>query len=292
MSPARLGAVVEGLPPIDLDELVARASLQTRVDRKYVLPVDAVAALLSRLPSGTRVLEIDGDRDFAYRSLYFDTPELTGYLMAARRRRRRFKIRTRVYEQSGECLLEVKVRGNRGSTVKERLPHDPRDRETLESGRHFVDAVLAENHIVGIRRFTLVPTLTTRYRRTTLHLPDTGSRVTIDTDLTWEDGDRRLQLPGTVVVETKTGSTASHADRLLWRDGHRPVRISKYATGLAALRPHLPDGPWRRTLRRYFPPEAVRLSSIAGARAADVPDGGARAVRPPERGRFDSVMSH
>ncbi|GAA2436540.1 polyphosphate polymerase domain-containing protein [Streptomyces macrosporus] len=285
MSAGRPGAALEALPPIGLDELVARASLQTRVDRKYVLPIDTVDTLLDRLPPNTRVLEIDGSRTFAYRSLYFDTPELTSYLLAAHRRRRRFKVRTRVYEESAECRLEVKVRGNRGSTVKERLPYDPRDWDTLAPGRHFVDAILAEHRVAGGHRLTLVPTLTTRYRRTTLYLPDTGSRVTIDTDLTWEDGDHRLRLPGTAVVETKTGSTASHVDRLLWRGRHRPGRISKYATGLAALRPHLPDGPWRRTLRRHFRTEAAEV------RVAEAPDTGARLAGGPGRGRLDSVMS-
>ncbi|GAA2405326.1 VTC domain-containing protein [Streptomyces glaucosporus] len=275
MSAALLGAVPEGLPPIGLEELVASASLQTRVDRKYVLPVDTVSTVLEGLPPGTRILEIDGDRGFAYRSLYFDTPDLLSYRLAAHRRRRRFKIRTRIYEQSAECWLEVKVCGSRGSTVKQRLPYEPDDHATLAPGRPFVDSVLAEHGIPGSHRFTFAPVLTTRYRRTTLYLPDTGSRVTIDTELVWQDGERELGLPTTAVVETKTGSTASSVDRLLWRSGHRPSRISKYATGLAALRPHLPATPWQRTLRRNFrgtAPTAVPLPpamALSGAGAAD-----------------------
>jgi hypothetical protein len=93
----------------------------------------------------------------------------------------------------------------------------------------------------------------TRYRRSTLYLPTTASRVTVDHDLEWEESrGRSLRLPGMVIVETKTGSTASRVDRLLWAHGCRPLRISKYATGLAALRPDLPAGLWRRTLRRHF----------------------------------------
>jgi hypothetical protein len=73
------------------------------------------------------------------------------------------------------------------------------------------------------------------------------------------------------IVETKTGSTASRVDRLLWSRGHRPVRISKYATGLAALHPELPTGVWRRTLRRHFD-GADRLPSADRAHSADHPD--------------------
>jgi hypothetical protein len=58
-------------------------------------------------------------------------------------------------------------------------------------------------------------------------------------------------LPDRVVIETKTGSTPSSTDRLLWRHGHRPVRISKYGTGMAALHTDLPHHPWRRVLDRH-----------------------------------------
>lgn len=266
MTAQPLGTPPADLPPIELAELVSAATLQTRVDRKYLVPLDTLQTLLGQLPGGTRVLQIGDARSFAYRSLYFDTPDLVSYRLTAHRRRRRFKLRTRVYENSDECWLEVKTRGPRGSTVKQRLPYDPDDHGTLTPGRHFVDTALAEQHITGSSRMTFIPMLTTRYHRTTLYLPATGSRVTIDTDLVWNDSEHELSLPGIAVVETKTGSTASHVDRMLWRSHCRPSRISKYATGLAALRPHLPAPPWRRTLRRQFSAVSRR---VAPARDAD-----------------------
>lgn len=240
------------LPPIDLAELTERAALQTRVDRKYLLPVDEVSAVLTGLDPDTQVLTIDGTRCFAYESVYFDTPDLTSYLLTAQRRRRRFKVRTRVYLDSAECWLEVKTQGARGNTVKHRLPYQLDDRTSLVPGREFIDAVFAEQSIVCGQDAAFSPTLVTRYRRSTLFLPETASRVTIDTDLAWEYEGAPLHLPELAVVETKTGSTASRVDRLLWARGHRPLRISKYATGLAALRPDLPSAPWRRTLRQHF----------------------------------------
>ena len=254
-------------PSITLPDLVSRASLLTRVDRKYLLPQATVEDVLSRLPADTQVLEIDGRRGFTYHSLYFDTPDLTSYLTTAYRRRRRFKVRTRLYAHSGECWLEVKTTGARGSTVKQRLRYDPRHYTTLTPGRSFVDEVLAEHRVADGARLTLQPTLATRYVRTTLYLPDTHSRVTLDTDLHWQDGDRTLSLPGMVVIETKTGSALSSVDRLLWRRHCRPCRMSKYGTGLAALRPHLPATHWRRTLRRGF----ARAVHTAGHRLY-VPD--------------------
>jgi len=236
-----------GLDPVTLDELVAAAALQTRVDRKYVLPLAEALDLPGRLDPATRVLEIGGERAFRYRSVYFDTPDLISFRLTAQRRRRRFKIRTRTYVDSALCWLEVKTEGYRGGTVKDRLPYHPRDHDNVDPGQWFVESVL------GRPGLSLAPTLITHYRRSTLLLPAGDSRATIDIDLTWVGADgSRLHLPHVAVVETKTASAASPVDRLLWSRGHRPAVISKYATGLAALRPDLPATPWRRTLRRHF----------------------------------------
>lgn len=258
MSAPLLCPPLSDLTPIGLDDLIDRAALQTRVDRKYLVPVGAIAALLTEAGPDALVLEIDGARSFAYDSVYFDTPELTTYLLTAYRRRCRFKVRTRTYLDSGLCWLEVKTRGGRENTIKHRLPYLMEHRARLDPGRRYVDTVLGPDW----HRTPFVPTLITRYRRSTLLLPATDARVTVDTDLSWiaVDGERErpaLALPQLAVIETKTGSTPSHVDRALWARGHRPARISKYATGLAALRPDLPANRWRRTLRRHFARPAI-----------------------------------
>lgn len=150
-------------------------------------------------------------------------------------------------------LARSQDQGSQGKTVKHRLPYDPNDHAILAPGRGFVDTVLAQEAITDDDTLVFAPTLTTRYQRSTLFLPRTESRVTIDTDLTWEDHNCRcLRLGRLAVVETKTSSTTSCVDRQLWARRYRPIQISKYATGLAALRPDLPATRWRRTLRRYF----------------------------------------
>ncbi|WP_406007846.1 VTC domain-containing protein [Streptomyces sp. NBC_00637] len=278
-----LGVAVGALRPVGLAELVSRAELLTRVDRKYVLPPADLPFVLGGLDTGARVLEIDGARDFGYRSLYFDTPRLDAYLGAVRGRRRRFKVRIRSYLDSGTDFLEVKTRGPRGTTVKHRIPYEDGPQDLRDLGglrldarcRAYVDTVLAGAGIDS-RGFGFRPTLTTTYRRTTLLLPDDGSRLTVDTGLVWRlpdgsensenskntgnsetsvssDGSRALAVPGRAVVETKSGRAGSGADRLLWSLGHRPCTVSKYGTGLAALRPELPAHRWLPVLRRHFP---------------------------------------
>ncbi|MFT4219209.1 MAG: polyphosphate polymerase domain-containing protein [Microbacterium sp.] len=241
---------------VSLDELVAGASLLARVDRKYVVPRARIDELLAVLDPRTRVLEIDGDRDFRYESVYFDTPELLSFHLAARPRRRRFKLRTRTYVDTDAAYLELKTRGARGKTIKERDPYAVAERALLTPrAREEVDAALESVGIGAGHADRLDATLTTRYRRATLLAPNGAARATIDTHLTWLGADGvGFTLPNVAIIETKSPSTASDIDRLLWRSGHRPTAVSKYATGLAALYPRLPRNRWARLLRGPFSP--------------------------------------
>ncbi|MFJ8537095.1 polyphosphate polymerase domain-containing protein [Streptomyces sp. NPDC093591] len=258
-----LTRVTGALRPIGLDELVARASLLTRLDRKYMLPVRELPLFLAGLGDDAQILEMAGQRRFGYRSVYFDTPGLDGYLGAARRRRRRFKLRVRTYLDSGDSYFEVKTRGPRGATVKERMPYEGEAWRLDPAARAYADEVLAGAGI-NSDSFRFVPSLVTSYRRTTLFLPASDSRVTVDTDLTWAllDG-TELRTPDRAVVETKSGRAGSGADRLLWSLKHRPCPVSKYGTGLAALRPELPAHRWLPVLRRHFPSPLALTGSPA-----------------------------
>jgi hypothetical protein len=245
-----MSTLLDELTPVSLDDLAEQASLLTRVDRKYVLTAGQARALTEQVPSGTRVLQIDGRRDFGYRSVYLDTRDHASFLSSGRSQRRRWKARTRAYLDTGSCWLEVKTRSPRGLTVKQRIVHpDVEDHGGLgDDGRTFVAGV------IGPAAHDLQPVLVTAYRRSTLLLPGAASRVTIDLDLGWTSlqagGD--LDRPDLAIVETKTGSTPSAVDRLLWSRGHRPVRISKYGVGMAALHADLPRLKWHRAMNRHL----------------------------------------
>ncbi|GAA1547826.1 polyphosphate polymerase domain-containing protein [Nocardioides humi] len=239
------------LAPIGLEELVERAELLTRVDRKYVLPVPEAELLVQRAPGGARILEIDGRRAFGYRSTYLDTPDHRSFLVAGRAHRRRWKVRTRSYLDTGGDWLEVKTRTARGQSLKQRIEHpDAQLVGGLDSeGIAFVAGIVGADVARRLR-----PVLVTGYQRSTLFLPSSASRVTIDVDLGWTalGPQRELDRPSLAIVETKTGSTPSEVDRLLWRAGHRPTRISKYGVGMAALHPDLPRLKWHRVLDAHL----------------------------------------
>jgi hypothetical protein len=244
---------VSRFQPVGLAELDARAALQVRRDRKYAVSETTLAALLAGLPEGTRALEIGGRREFDYTSTYFDTPERTSFYLTARPRRRRYKLRTRRHGPGLPLFFEVKTRGGRGLTIKDRLPLDGDDpRPALPQALTLV----AERGCLPPALNSLAPCLDIAYRRSTLLLPD-GSRVTIDRDLAWAaPGGPALTLPGLVVVETKTLAQATAADRLLWAGHHRPQRLSKFGVGLC-LTEHLPDHRWHR----LFQPHSIGRTS-------------------------------
>lgn len=240
---------IGALAPISLDELNASAALMTRTDRKYILPAAAIPRLLGG--SGARALSISERRAMAYESVYLDTPERASYHGAARGVRRRFKVRTRHYADTGQRWLEVKTRGVRGLTVKRRIPYTPNGSGRLDNtGRQFVADRLADGGVRGIDLAGLQPALRTDYLRSTLLLTDRTTRVTIDQGLTWSAAGQSLRVGPVVIVETKTaGGAPSSADRALWADGHRPVRLSKYGTGMRLLDDDLPGNKWQRVIR-------------------------------------------
>ena len=242
--------------PIGLDELMALAELQTRVDRKYFVPADVFRRLIAALGDDIQVLDMGGRRTFGYESVYFDTPELSTYRAHVQRRRNRFKARTRTYTDTGLCMFEVKTKSARGETVKSRVPHPQQFRAELtdEALAHLATTLCEAYHQdapVGMR-----PTLVTTYRRTTFVTRSGDARLTCDTGLVCLDLENEVRDNGThVLVESKSaGQGGSVADRFLRELGVRPASVSKYAVAVAALHPELPSNPWHQTLRRYFEP--------------------------------------
>jgi hypothetical protein len=253
---------VEAMIPISLQELVESAELLTRVDRKYVIPVRELRPLMGCLQHSARILDISGLREFGYRSTYYDTPHRDSFLTSGRSRRRRWKVRTRTYLDSGRSWLEVKTRQSRDQTVKQRTEyvHADEDATLSAEGTGFVTELLGADIADALE-----PVLVTGYRRTTLYLPASHSRVTIDVDLGWTSltGRGDLNRPSIAILETKTGSTPSEVDRLMWSRGHRPARISKYGVGMAALDPALPRLKWNRSLQRHLGLPAIQTGEAS-----------------------------
>jgi hypothetical protein len=227
-----LADVVGGLAAIGLEELEARAALQRRTDRKYVLPTDRLE-LLTELRDDHLALEIEGRRLSAYDSVYFDTPDLRCYADHVAGRRPRFKIRSRLYAETGVCSLEIKIAQEVGETAKHHLDYAERDHGTLTpEGRDFVAETLGDQAPAE-----LGPTLRTTFRRATIAARDGDERITADADLRLArpDGASMRLRDDLVLVEAKSADGDAPFDRLMQSAGIEEVSLSKYKTGIGLL---------------------------------------------------------
>jgi hypothetical protein len=242
-------AVLAELEPISLEELDERSALRRRVDTKYVVPAARLADLIDQVSDSYAVLEIDGHRRFSYESVYFDTPELRCFHDHVNGVRPRFKARTRLYEETGACFFEVKVRFE-DDLVKRQLPYDRGDHGALtDEASRFLDEALD-----GDAPGDLAPTLSTTYERITLGAKSGGERVTTDLSVelrTMDDQSVRLRDELTL-VETKSGEGGGHVDELLRANGCRPVSVSKYRLGVGLLLAEDPEAARAESLRVCF----------------------------------------
>lgn len=276
-------SVQSGLPAlrtlgsISLSELSSESALMSRVDRKYFVPRTVVNELIEEFSGEARVLEIDDKRTFTYETVYFDSRDFKFFRDHAQGKRHRYKVRVRTYVDSGLRMLEVKSKGFRGRTLKERIDFSE-DRTATDSSESKVN----ENDLISFRELdesakefvqdiigfspkALQPVLTTVYRRSTLALGD--QRITLDADLECINGEQLFCGPDDVLVETKSPSRASGFDAALKDRGIRPHSVSKYCVAASLLYPHLPRNRWNRTLKRFFT-SAAENSSIGSLDAS------------------------
>lgn len=255
----------EGLAPLGLAELDARAALRDRTDTKYLVPVGLLGALAERLAPTHGVLDIGGRRAFRYATTYLDTPDLALYRAHLQGRRRRWKARVRWYLDAGTGALEVKLGGN-GRTQKHRAP--------LHADlRAFVAATLEDAWGLEAARAVaarLEPALDVRYLRTTLVAVDRGERLTIDRRLRVHgpDGAAGALQGDLAVVESKSPAGLALADRELRALGVHPVEtLSKYCVGVALTRPGVRANPLLPVLRRCLTARAGQRPSARSIHA-------------------------
>jgi len=256
---------------VDLDTLVEYAALMERTDRKYIVPVSTARALVDAISDTHRVLKINGRRYTTYQSLYFDTADLRSVQAHIQRRRRRWKVRTRLYVEDALCRVEVKTKDNNGATVKVMGDSDPSRFGSLAGAdRRFVQLHLAGHADADVS--ALLPAAEIDYTRSTLADVDAGTRVTIDWNLATRTTMGAAWLDaGHVLVEVKGQSTSTRADQVLSELRARPQRFSKYVAAASTTTPRIPDNDFRRLLARRvlharFGPLAPQLMAVPSSR--------------------------
>ena len=251
-----LSKTVSGLRPISLAELDERAALQRRVDRKYLVPVQVLERLVGVLADDHDALEIEGRRVFGYENVYFDTPDLRCFRDHVEGREPRFKVRSRLYADSGESAFELKVKRGDGQTAKESLDEDPPDHGRLTEQaegflRHHLGRLLDVDELLPLER-----SLATTFRRATLGARSGAERVTCDValELRRPDGTAVRLIDDHAIVETKSEGGHGRADHVLRELGAEPVSLSKYRVGIGLLAARDPEPQLGGAPQRWFAP--------------------------------------
>ena len=236
--------------PVGLPEVLAEAPATVRVDRKYIVPLEAAQEFVDGLPEEFRVLEIDGRRWTSYRSTYFDTEDLLTCRAHVQRRRRRWKFRSRLYVEDALARLEVKVQDGSGLTRKYFHQIDVDDHGRIsDRGRAFLGQQLEEAGFVDVG--PVGPVVDVGYRRATLAAPGAGHRATIDHGVRCERNGRVVELDhGHVIIETKGAMVPGPADTLLRDLGQRPRSFSKYVASVSLTESRIADNDIRRLVGR------------------------------------------
>ena len=227
-----MNALLNTFAPITLAEMKS-VRLMNRVDTKFVTTLPRLMQLLEMAKGEYFVQEIDGERNSAYTTLYYDTPRLDMYIMHHNGCLGRQKVRVRQYVDSNLTFLEVKNKNNHRRTRKKRITVTGFD-ITGEQQREFLKPLCWWDVD------TLQPALRNWFNRITLVNKAKTERVTIDTGLRFHNCMSGLDksLDQVVVIELKRDGNQPSPLLAMLRDLHiHPYGFSKYCMGTALSNP-------------------------------------------------------
>jgi hypothetical protein len=220
--------------PISLDEVNSKAALLQRTDNKYLVPVDVFVEILREATDSFDVLTISGQRMFAYSTMYYDDSNYQCYLDHHNGRRKRVKVRERLYEQSDLKFLEVKLKSKRKATIKYRMNTETETQNYLTSDKFdFVNQTYSTQYSRDLD-MTFKSSLAMRYYRFTLVGKYSSERVTVDSQLCFIGKSSLSTInDDQLIVEVKSRNGSGAFDKLLRRNGIRSrKKLSKYCLGL------------------------------------------------------------
>jgi hypothetical protein len=224
-----------GYQPVSLEKLDDLVLLD-RIDDKYVLNVQDLAAILDGFGNEYQILEINSERVFSYKTIYYDTPDNQLYHAHHRGKPRRYKVRTRQYLNSGVSFFEVKLKTKRDKTLKKRIETDFVPDPLSGKLKKFFE----KNNIPAPE--TLEPRLTTCFSRFTLLGFKSHERITVDTGLSFQLSGKSIDMGPLAILELKHEEHGNGGSELaaMLKKFHVPrTGFSKYCIGMALLNPEV-----------------------------------------------------
>lgn len=235
--------ILNNFPPIMLEEM-SGIKLMNRIDTKFVTTRPRLLQLLRMLEGDYLVQEIDGAWNMPYDTIYWDTEHYDMYNAHQTGRANRQKLRFRTYLCSDLQFMEVKSKNNHGRTKKKRM--EVKDMQLDEASKADFLHQYLHYEIEALR-----PTIQNRFDRVTLVNRNKTERLTIDTNLRFQNlvSGKGLDMRDLVIIELKReGLCYSPVLEKLCALHIRPHGFSKYCMGSALTNEALNVNRFKRKL--------------------------------------------
>ena len=230
---SNLPQIVANFLPISLDEM-DDVKLMSRTDTKFAFRANKMPLLLEKLLPFYRILAIDGELIHDYKSLYYDTDCRKFYLDHHNGRVNRNKIRFREYVGSKLTFLEIKLKNNKGKTIKKRMKVDAISKELSTKQQNYIEKIIGKPMEVNAKQWI-------NFSRITFVHKTQKERMTMDVNLTFENENEKGDMKHIVIAEVKQERMSRSSDFMrIAKEMHiLPIRISKYCLTTLALNPEL-----------------------------------------------------
>jgi hypothetical protein len=223
-------AALNGFSVITLAQMDS-VKLMDRMDVKYVVPLHLLPNILQVASAKYHVLEVEGKRASAYKSLYYDDELYSSYYNHQNGRLNRYKIRQRMYVDSALTFFEIKYKNNKKRTIKKRIKQENTELGSLQSNSM---EFLKQNSTLIPEQ--IKPSIWVNYNRITLVHKTNIERVTVDLDLTFVDNQNHANYSNIAIVEVKQDRNAGSDITDIFKNfSVRPGSISKYCLGMMSL---------------------------------------------------------
>lgn len=103
--------------PISLDEMKG-VQLMNRVDTKYVVTETQLLLILQNIRTSYYAQEVSGNRFAPYKTVYYDTPDLTMYIIHHNRHLVRDKVRVRTYLDSDLSFAKSSTKATKAERAR------------------------------------------------------------------------------------------------------------------------------------------------------------------------------
>ena len=234
--------IISDFAPISLKEMDG-VKLMSRTDIKFAFQLSKLPSLLSKLSPFYKILTIDGKVIHEYKSLYFDNNARKFYIDHHNSRVNRNKIRFREYVDSGLTFLEVKLKNNKGKTIKKRMKVDAISKDLSKEQKVYIKNIIGKSVDVTAKQWI-------NFSRITLVHKLKKERLTIDINLTFKNNEKEGNLNDIVIAEVKQERMSRSSDfiRIAKEMSILPIRLSKYCISTMELWPNIKQNRFKKKL--------------------------------------------